>query len=128
MFIDHDQLVGVTERQRLQQHRAHNGEERGRGANAECHDENSDQREAGRAAQCARAISNVTTEPFQPVPTPGRARLIAKKGWIAKFAQRRRPRRRRIHALGHILCDLLLQMELQLVAQSLSLVLSPKQH
>jgi len=128
MLIDHNQLFWVAERQRLEQHCAHDGEERCGGADTESHNKDGGESEARRAGEGACTISYVTREFLEPVPAPGGAGFIAEKRWIAECTQGCRTRLVPSHTMGDVLCDLLLQVKLQFVVQPRCFALAPEQH
>ena len=67
--------------------------------------------------QPACALARVACERFQPLPAPRFARVFAHDGRIAEEAQRRLARLGLAHAGCAVLCDLLIEMEAQLVIE-----------
>ena len=73
VFIQPNKSLRVLKRQRLEQNRAHHGEKRRRGSNAECHDQDCDEREARRLAKSAERKAEVlksSLEEWQAAAVP----------------------------------------------------------
>ena len=117
VFIDCNKLVRLCKRQWLQQHSAHDREERSGGADAESHDENGYQTETGRACEGACAVSYVAQTFFEPVPTPGGSRLVAHKRTGCRTSAWRPVAHPRGHAVRDVLGNLLVEMKLQFVIE-----------
>ena len=64
-FVEGDEARGVRIRQRIEQNRSHDGEERGGGADAERHDEDGGEGEAGGAGEGADGVTEIAREVFE---------------------------------------------------------------
>ena len=64
-FVEGDETGGLRVRERVEQHGAHNGEERGGGADAQRHDEDRGESEAGCAGESAEGVAEVMREVFE---------------------------------------------------------------
>src|SRR5277367_631165 len=57
VLVDHDQIIGIAERQRLEQHRAHDGKQCSGGADSERHDKDRGEGETRRPGKSAETVS-----------------------------------------------------------------------
>ena len=107
----------MSDRQRLEQHGIHNREERDIRPDPERENHDCSDRERGRTHQPARSLANVAQQRLEPLPTPGLARMVAHDARIAEKTQRRMARLGLVHTRCAIFCDLLFEMEAQLVIE-----------
>src|SRR5262249_51921348 len=128
VLIEHDQLAGIAEGQRLQQDSAHHGEERSGCAQTEGHDKNRDTSKARRTEESASPVLQIAPELVETVQVPGSAGLLSRQLRTAKAAQRCFARLARTHACGEVLGDLLLQVEAELLVEAVFCLPSSEEH
>ena len=85
----HDQPIGVRERQRTQQQCVHDVEDGGRRANAERERQYRHRRKARMAPHHPKRPTNVLDQPLGARPAPGVARRLADEGRVAEVLLRR---------------------------------------
>ena len=113
-LAEHHELIGIAERQRRQQHGAHEREERRVRADPEGQRERGDDAEPGIPEECTSGISHVARDIVEPAEAERVAAAILDQRHGAQRAKRGRPRIRRIHPGGHVLGRLFLNMKPQL--------------
>jgi hypothetical protein len=95
------------------------GEKRGCGPNAESHYESGKERKRWRTRQRSCGVAQISSELLKRSPTPGVLRPFLENRGISKSAQGSVPGVCRVHTSADVFGNLLIEMELNLVVESL---------
>lgn len=104
----------------MEHHAINHAVHRCRGHDAQRQREDRQRAKPGRPAKNAQTVAEILAELFQPGPAPGIARLFFENGGIAERAHGGLAGSFGAHAGGDVLGDLLIEMTLEFVVQSVS--------